>query len=97
MLCKASADKVAKSGRRLSVNYTTTSHLTRLLYAFDGILSPCIQQYRAYHCLHMGSVYVQKLVFPVLLLLIPSMESHKNNFDVIATTNKLPYDLSIII
>lgn len=44
----------------------------------------------------MDSVYVQKLVFPVLLLLVPSMESHKINFVVLAT-NKFPYGLSVII
>lgn len=44
----------------------------------------------------MDSVYVQNLVFPVLLLLVPSMESHKISFDVVAATNKLPYGLSII-
>lgn len=43
----------------------------------------------------MDSVYVQKLVFPVLLLLVPSMEYHKINFDVVVTTNKLSYGLSI--
>lgn len=35
------------------------------------------------------SLYVQKLLFLVLVLLAPSMESHKINLNVVVTPNQL--------
>lgn len=37
----------------------------------------------------IDSVYVQKLLFLVLMLLVPSMESHKINLNVVVTPNQL--------
>lgn len=70
------------------------SHLVSLFYAFDKFPSLF---YSADNIILvivyiMDSVYVQKVVFPVLLLLDPSMESLKVNFVVVAT-NKLVHGL----
>lgn len=53
------------------------SHLTSLFSSFDRFLSLFYPVNSILVIVYiMGSVYVQKSFFPVLLLLDPSMESH---------------------
>jgi len=69
----------------MSTLQVLASHLISLFYAFDRFLS---HFYPANSIVLVivyikDSVYVQKLFFPVLLLMDASMESHTVNFDVL--------------
>lgn len=79
----------------MSTLQVLASHLTSLFYAFDRFLSLLYPANSIILIIVyiMDSVYVQKLFFPVVLLLDPSMESLTVNVNVVVITNKLLYGI----